>query len=440
MNRADVQHAISSPSSNAIVTEVQDELTQLSTEIDALKLPQVGVTDIPVLFDTLAPSSADPEALQNMSQLIQEQVAGATNQSKTIDWHQTELVDSDGVLVKYMSVSYFFDPSVSKDYLDLVVLTLSQEMHMDKLTITTETVKDATGKSTTNTSFNRSPLSRDELAQFQTLWQYSAADAIVKLLTGMPKAHVSTQMKVFPFRLANHRQNHALGLEVGGAFDGFRKIIDAGKGLWDGIVKGFGHSSSETRSVISQGGFSKFNEATDSYLLPGVNMADTKQLIDLVMSEYSDESKKETQDHMLALMLTHPDDDDAVWRRTHVIYGQNKTSGAKCEDGSVGCAEFISVHYNPKTEAAQNHWTVCTYHTEFVLSPTLVLVQDSDSSMFGLFSHHESHIERYDPVFTTEDETKLREFMSIQCQYELGTALEMPGLHPPAFPDILALV
>jgi hypothetical protein len=121
-----------------------------------------------------------------------------------------------------------------------------------------------------------------------------------------------------------------------------------------------GHSSSETRSVISQGGFSKFNEATDSYLLPGVNMADTKQLIDLVMSEYSDESKKETQDHMLALMLTHSDDTDAVWRRTHVIYGQNKTTGAKCEDGSVGCAEFIAVHYNPKTEAAQNHWTVCT--------------------------------------------------------------------------------
>merc|ERR1712048_117047 len=275
---------------------------------------------------------------------------------------------------------------------------------------------------------------------FQTLWKYEAANAIVKLLTGMSKDYLSTQMRVFPFRLSNHRQNHALGVEVGGAFDGFEKIIDAGKGLWDGIVKGFGHSSSETRTVISQGGFSKFNEATDSYLLPGVNMVDTKQLVDLVMSEYSDESKKETQDHMLALMLTHSDDTDAVWRRTHVIYGQDKSSGAKCEDGSVGCAEFISVHYNPQPTAGQNHWTVCPYHTEFVLSPTLILVQDSDSYAFGLFNHHSSHIERMDPVFTPDDETKLREFMSIQCQYELGQALGMSDLTPPKFPDIMALV
>merc|ERR1719463_932777 len=38
MNNAAVQHAISSPSTSGIVTEMQDELQQLSTEIDALLL------------------------------------------------------------------------------------------------------------------------------------------------------------------------------------------------------------------------------------------------------------------------------------------------------------------------------------------------------------------------------------------------------------------
>jgi hypothetical protein len=289
-----------------------------------------------------------------------------------------------------------------------------------------------------NVTTDRSPITGKDLEQFEIMWKYAVDDAVLKALEGALKNHVTPRMRLLPFRLQAAQRAAALGnanVDAGGVFgvfDSLAGIIKTASGLWQGIVSAFGSHTSQKIQIISQGGFTKFNEATDSYTVPAVTTEDTAKFIDAIMSEYDEKTRQETQQHLLALLFSHSKNDTSTWLRQHIVWGKNQSEGG-C-GVAHGCAEFFIAHVNPHLSESSNHWAICAYKTDFVLAPTIEIITTSSSSFGGLFTSDHDEIRQLPAVFTPADETHLREFMGVQCQYMLSEALGMQGLTPPVFP------
>merc|ERR1719336_2047175 len=144
--------------------------------------------------------------------------------------------------------------------------------------------------------------------------------------------------------------------------------------------------------VISQGNWNAFSEATDTWLLPGVHLSDTMPMFDAILAEWDDETRNVEAQHISALSFAHSNGSSTVWTSQGVSWGNNRTD-RHCRQqagSSEGCAYYMTASFVP--DAGSNHWAVCSYSTDFVVAPTLKLIQDS-SSLFGLFKHESSEVE-----------------------------------------------
>eukprot|EP01062_Namystynia_karyoxenos_P034398 TRINITY_DN2521_c0_g1_i2.p1 TRINITY_DN2521_c0_g1~~TRINITY_DN2521_c0_g1_i2.p1 ORF type:complete len:492 (+),score=167.63 TRINITY_DN2521_c0_g1_i2:44-1519(+) len=441
VNQASVQHIIGQHSSSPTVTKVQTALKSIAEDLNVLKIPQVALTDVPAALRATAEGTTVPaQVVQDMGAWVANVTGEAKKFSGQVNWTDKDFVGSDGANVSYFSVHVFYQPTVSP-YVDLVMASYQSSMNLEKLTISTTSHSYLNGSVHTDITEKHSPLSPGELKQFVIQWKYAVSDAILSQLEGRAAAYVSPRMRLMPFRIQAGLDAHKNGLVngvadglLGSVFKPLADIIHKAKDLWQGIVGGFGHTSQRV-TIISQGGFSMFDEATDTYTIPGVYTKDTNGLIDAIMPEYSDAMKKITLSHMQALLFSHSTTDNATWYRTHIVLGKNQSAGG-C--GSThGCAEFFSVHLNPRTLGpGMNNWALCGYKTDFELAPTIEMVTTETSKFWGLFSNSHDEIKEIPRFFQPGDETKLRQFMSIQCSYQMGLNLGVPDMKVPAFPPM----
>jgi len=416
---------------------VQTALKDISDEVSVLKIPQVDLADVHSAIKAGAGGMSIPAGVvDNVSQWVLLTAKQARNEtSAEVKWSEREVVQSDGVTVTYFTVRLFYDPTASP-YVDLVICAFQNAMHLEKLAITTSSHYSPNGTMEINVTTDSSPITGKDLEQFEIMWKYAVDDAVLKALQGAPKNHVTPRMRLLPFRMQAGRRAASLGgahTDVGGVFDSLGGIIKTASSLWQGIVSAFGSHSSQKIQILSQGGFTKFNEATDSYTVPAVTTEDTAKFIGAIMSEYDEKTQQETQQHLLALLFSHSQNDTSTWLRQHIVWGKNQSEGG-C-GVAHGCAEFFIAHVNPHLAESSNHWAICAYKTDFVLAPTIELISTSHSSFGGLFSSEHDEVRQLPAIFTPEDETHLRQFMGVQCQYMLSEALGMQGLQPPVFPS-----
>lgn len=245
-------------------------------------------------------------------------------------------------------------------------------------------------------------------------------------------------MRVFPHRLSWHRNHEMLqraaAAEANGedafndVFDGFMSIAKASSALWS-IGKLFG-SNSHTESIISQGNFNAFNEATNTWFLPGVHISDTMPMFNAILAECDEKTRTVEAQHISAMSFSHSNDSDTVWTSQGVTWGNNRTDRAcrQQAEKAEGCAYYMTASFHP--DAGSNHWAVCSYSTDFVVAPTLKLIEDSSSSWFGIFKHTHSEVEVLPPEFTPEDRNNIVNFTKSQCMWMLaaskGVQLPMP--------------
>lgn len=429
LNRFDTQQFISRQSSSAVVQQVQSALKEISDEVSVLKVPQVALSDVEAVVKIgLGGVHMPPELVDGLVRWVLATAKEARNAtSATAQWMEREVIQSDGVTTEYFTVHMYYDPA-SSPYVDLVTCAYQNTMHLENLTITTTSSYGPDGKLDVNITTASSPISGEDLEQFEILWKYAVDDAVLKALEGAPAGHVTPRMRVLPFRLRGQLSRGGLD----GAFDAFQSILSECSGLWQGIVSAFGSHTSQKIQIVSKGGFTKFNEATDTYMVPGVRTADFDPFLDAVMSEYDEKTRQETKVHLKALLFSHSTNDTSTWLRQHIVWGKNQSAGGCGVDH--GCAEFFVAHVNPHLSQDSNHFALCAYKTDFVLAPTIELITTSESYLGGLFSDEEDEIRELPPVFTPEDETHLRQFMGVQCQYMSAMALGMK-LPAPVWPS-----
>lgn len=447
-NSATVQQLIQRKSTSSTVTTVQIAVPRLASAMNVFKMPSVKVTDLGIVLDDMTAGLLTWSAnlSREVAESVRETVTRADrNTSLPTQWEMQSFIHSNGEISEFVQFFSLYDRGLvgGSPVVDLVFCSVSDQMNLEKLTITTTSTMDETGHWNITHEVAHTSITGKDLRQFETQWEYAAADAILNTLESRPALYMSPRMRVFPLRLNWHR-NHAMlqraaVAEANGedgfddVFDGFMSIAKASSALWS-MGKLFG-SSKHTESIISQGNFNAFNEATNTFILPGVHQNDTMPMFNAILAEWDEQTRAVEAQHISAMSFSHSNDTDTVWTSQGVTWGNNRTDRhCRQQAGKAeGCAYYLTASFHP--DAGSNHWAVCSYSTDFVVAPTLKLIEDSSSSWFGIFEHTHSEVEVLPPEFTPEDRNNLVNFTKSQCMWSLaaskGVELPMPKFPRP---------